>query len=174
MATLVVAAILPAVTSIAVGEDQQQQYRVWVVNQSSPHATDGGPATAANPFRTISAAAAAANAGDTVVVGSGVYRERVSPARGGAPGRPITYTAAPGAHPVIRGSMLVAPSLWRPAAEPHTGGGHADEAAGTTTFRLELGGHPEWFEMINGGRFNPFAIRLGWPVQPPNPAALNS
>ena len=50
-------------------------HRQWIVNQSSPHATDSGDGTAEVPFRTISAAAAAARAGDTVVVSAGVYRE---------------------------------------------------------------------------------------------------
>ena len=65
-------------------------------------------------------------------------------------------TAAAGARPVIRGSIAVPPSLWRPVPL-------ADAYAPATTFMLDLDGHPEWFDDVNGNPFNPFAIRLGWP-----------
>lgn len=42
--------------------------------------------------------------GDTVMVSSGVYRERVAPARGGTEEAPITYMAAPNASVIIRAS----------------------------------------------------------------------
>ena len=44
---------------------------------------DGNPGTKAKPFKTISAAAAIAQPGDTITVHEGVYRERVNPPRGG-------------------------------------------------------------------------------------------
>ena len=52
--------------------------------------------------------------GERVVVAAGVYREQVSPARGGTgPGRMISYEAAPGADVIIKGSALV--TDWRPS-----------------------------------------------------------
>jgi len=66
---------------------------------------DGG---ADRPFRTINRAAAAARAGDTVVVHAGEYREWVKPRRGGlSDNRRITYQAAAGEHVVIKGSERV-------------------------------------------------------------------
>jgi hypothetical protein len=60
------------------------------------------------PLRTINCAAELAQAGDTVVVHEGVYREWVRPRRGGSSGsRRITYEAAPGEHVVIKGSEQV-------------------------------------------------------------------
>ncbi|MFZ0531485.1 MAG: right-handed parallel beta-helix repeat-containing protein, partial [Propionicimonas sp.] len=66
---------------------------------------DGSPE---DPFRTISKAAATAQAGDTVLVHAGEYREWVKPARGGlSDTRRITYAAAPGEHVVIKGSEQI-------------------------------------------------------------------
>lgn len=55
-------------------------------------------------FRTIQHCADVAQPGDTCLVLDGTYRETVRPARSGAAGRPITFAAAPGAHPVIDGA----------------------------------------------------------------------
>lgn len=66
---------------------------------------DSNPGTAAKPLRTISAAARLAQPGDTVTVHGGVYRERVSPPRGGtSDSRRITYRAAKGEKVTITGS----------------------------------------------------------------------
>jgi hypothetical protein len=60
------------------------------------------------PLRTINRAAALAQAGDTVVVHEGEYREWVVPRRGGlSDRRRITYEAAAGEHVVIKGSERV-------------------------------------------------------------------
>src|ERR1700733_582940 len=62
----------------------------------------------AEPFRTINRAAAVAQAGDTVVVHAGEYREWVKPRHGGlSDSRRITYQAADGEHVVIKGSERV-------------------------------------------------------------------
>jgi hypothetical protein len=59
----------------------------------------------ASPFLTINRAAAVAQAGDTIVVHAGEYREWVTPQRGGlSDRRRITYQAAAGEHVVIKGS----------------------------------------------------------------------
>ena len=78
--------------------------RTLYVNNGSPHASDSGPGTESMPFMTLKPATLQANPGDAVVVSTGVYRERVSPARGGTKGLPITYTAAANAKVVIRAS----------------------------------------------------------------------
>ena len=63
------------------------------------------------PFLTISHAAKIALPGDTVVVHEGIYREWVKPENGGANEiERITYEAAPGEKPVIKGSMEI--SSW--------------------------------------------------------------
>ncbi|MCI1984749.1 MAG: right-handed parallel beta-helix repeat-containing protein [Bifidobacteriaceae bacterium] len=67
--------------------------------------SDGSPAA---PFATIQEAANIAKPGDTVIVHDGTYREEVDPKRGGFHEYArITYTAADGEHPVIKGSEVI-------------------------------------------------------------------
>ena len=74
----------------------------------SKNGCDRAPGTADAPFLTINRAAAVAVAGDTVLVHEGTYREWVDPQNGGrSDSERITYAAAPGEHPVIKGSEVV-------------------------------------------------------------------
>ncbi|MDR0286424.1 MAG: right-handed parallel beta-helix repeat-containing protein [Clostridiales bacterium] len=75
-----------------------------------------GIGTKAEPFKTIGQAAEIARAGDSIVIGKGVYREWVDPRYGGlsAENR-ITYTAEPGETPVISGAEEV--TEWEPAGD---------------------------------------------------------
>lgn len=72
--------------------------------------SDTNAGTLNSPFRTISKGAELAQAGDTVYVFEGVYRERVSPPRGGVSGKPIVYLAEKNRNVVIKGS-----DIWQPA-----------------------------------------------------------
>jgi parallel beta-helix repeat protein len=63
---------------------------------------DGNPGTQQAPWQSIQKATNTLTAGQTVLVGSGVFNNRVFIERSGTPGRYITYAAAPGAKPVIR------------------------------------------------------------------------
>ena len=81
---------------------------------------DGNEGSADKPFRTISAAARIAQPGDVITVHEGVYRERVTPPRGGeSDARRIVYQAAPGEDVVIKGSEVVRgwapfmPGVWK-------------------------------------------------------------
>ena len=74
----------------------------------SVNGCDRSAGTAEAPFRTIDRAAQLAVAGDTVMVHSGVYREWVKPKNGGVSELlRITYTAAPGEKPIIKGSEII-------------------------------------------------------------------
>jgi len=76
--------------------------------QVSVKGDDHNEGTAARPFRTISAAARVAQPGDVITVHEGVYRERISPPRGGKSDRKrIVYQAAPGEPVAIKGSEVV-------------------------------------------------------------------
>ena len=69
---------------------------------------DQNPGTVKQPFRTIQHAAELAQPGDVITVHAGVYRERISPPRGGTSVRkPIVFQSAPGAHVEIQGSEVV-------------------------------------------------------------------
>ncbi len=79
----------------------------------SPAGDDAWEGGAARPFRTISAAARVAQPGDLITVHEGVYRERVTPPRGGASdSRRIVYQAAEGETAVIKGSEIA--RGWKP------------------------------------------------------------
>ena len=79
--------------------------RTYYVDQSHRQASDSNPGTQELPFKTINRAAQVLQPGERVIVGAGVYRECVRPARGGTdPEHMISYEAAPGAKPVIKGS----------------------------------------------------------------------
>ncbi len=74
----------------------------------SPEGLDENVGSQANPFKTISAAAKAAHAGDVITVHEGLYRERVNPPRGGeSDTRRIVYQAAPGEKVNLKGSEVV-------------------------------------------------------------------
>ena len=82
---------------------QATEYHVSTKGSDDTHS-----GTAESPFRTISAAAAVAQPGDTVTVHTGTYRERINPPRGGlSEEKRITYQAAPGEQVTITGSELV-------------------------------------------------------------------
>ena len=70
----------------------------------APSGDDARLGTREEPLRTISAAADKAVAGDTVLVLEGVYRERVTPPRGGSEGKPIIYRGEPGKRVIVKGS----------------------------------------------------------------------
>lgn len=100
----------------------------------------------ANPLRTISAAAKKAMPGDTVLVLQGVYRERVTPMRGGTPSKRITYKAQPGKRVFIKGS-----EIWEPEWQNHGNG----IFSGVPDDELFTDRSPEY---VDG--YNPFKIKL--------------
>lgn len=79
------------------------------------------PVPGSAPYATVQAALDAAKPGDTVLLGPGIYRERVRFTRGGERGAPVTLEGRPGA--IIDGSTPVelkwvpapdiAPGVWR-------------------------------------------------------------
>src|SRR6056297_1114270 len=74
----------------------------------SKKGSDDNRGTATSPFLTIQRAAHAAHPGDRIIVHEGIYREEVSPPRGGlSDEQRITYQAAEGEKVEIRGSEVV-------------------------------------------------------------------
>lgn len=73
----------------------------------SPTGDDAAVGSVSAPLRTIGRGVALAQAGDTVVVRGGTYRETISIAKAGRADAPITIAAAPGEQPVIKGSRVV-------------------------------------------------------------------
>ena len=74
----------------------------------SVNGCDHNNGSTSKPFKTISAAATAAQPGDVITVHAGTYRERINPPRGGTSEKKrITYRAAKGEKVVIKGSEVV-------------------------------------------------------------------
>lgn len=74
----------------------------------SSKGNDSNPGTINLPFRTIAKAAEAAQPGNTVTIHEGVYRERITPPRGGtSETMRIVYRSAPGENVQIKGSEVV-------------------------------------------------------------------
>ena len=73
---------------------------------------DSGAGTLESPFRTIQKAAVSAQAGDTVWIRAGIYRETVTPIRDGSADQPIVFKAYPEEEVIINGADLL--SGWTP------------------------------------------------------------
>lgn len=78
----------------------KQSGKIYHVAQTS-NASDVNPGTEEAPFKTISKAGEIVNAGDTVIVHQGTYRETVTVKNNGEPTRPIVFKAADGEDVVI-------------------------------------------------------------------------
>ena len=96
-----------------------------------PKGDDQGDGSEAKPVRTIQHAADLAQAGDTVLVAPGIYRERIAPPRGGKEGTPITFRSSVKHGAIVRGSDSWMPQ-WRKVS-PGLYAGKVDEAMFTDT-----------------------------------------
>jgi parallel beta-helix repeat protein len=77
--------------------------RTLYVSHTDRACSDSGPGSEARPFCTIQAAAVKAQAGETVRVAAGVYRENVVVVTSGTRKRPIVFEAARRGAVVLRG-----------------------------------------------------------------------
>jgi alpha-N-arabinofuranosidase len=111
----------------------------------APSGNDANPGTATAPFRTIQHAADLAQPGDVITVHEGVYRERISPPRGGeSDTKRIVYQAAPGEKVEIKGSEVI--KNW--------------EMVGTDVWKVTIpnsffGRFNPYSDLIHGDWFNP-------------------
>jgi len=78
--------------------------QTYYVDRSHASASDTNPGTEAYPFKTIAKGLNVAEAGDTVLVKEGIYREQVAFPRSGVTDAPITLKGAPGQRVVVAGS----------------------------------------------------------------------
>lgn len=78
----------------------------------APGGSDAAPGTLAAPWRTIQKAADTVVAGDTVLVRSGTYAERVVMRASGAAGAEITLAAYPGEAPFLDGATVPIGDDW--------------------------------------------------------------
>jgi hypothetical protein len=89
------------------------------VAQRHPEASDDNPGTPERPYKTISKAAAVADAYDRIVIDEGVYREEVVLHRHGhhyCPRSMIVFEALPGTRVWLKGSDVFNPT-WQPLGD---------------------------------------------------------
>ena len=111
----------------------------------SPQGSDSNDGSRSRPLRTISAAAALAQAGDTITVHRGICRERIRPPRGGTSDtQRITYQAASGEEAVITGAEEIAG--WKQVA---------DDVWKVTIPNSFFGSFNPYSDLIHGDWFNP-------------------
>ena len=92
--------------------------------------SDENNGSLSEPFKTIQTASNIAQPGDSIFVQPGVYRERVSPPRGGFSGKPIVYKSVIKNKAIIRGSVE-----WKPQSVTnniHSGPLHMDVFSDTS------------------------------------------
>jgi hypothetical protein len=118
------------------------QAREFYVSQNHPQAADTAAGTREAPLKTISAAAKMAQAGDTVVVAAGIYRESVTLTNSGAEGKPIVFQSETKHQAIISGADVL--------RDPQ------DDGAGVFSYPIAkvlpvawLGGTPQWV-YLNG------------------------
>ena len=110
---------LPAGQRFSFWQDETTYTRTYVVDCSHPDAGDNNPGTTDRPLLTINAAAAVVQAGERVLVKSGIYRERIEPVNEGTgPDGMIAYEAMPGHKVIVSGSQVVL-EPWRRSTDPH-------------------------------------------------------
>ncbi|HEO72302.1 MAG TPA: right-handed parallel beta-helix repeat-containing protein, partial [Candidatus Hydrogenedentes bacterium] len=106
---------------------------------------DANEGTLERPLLTISEAARRALPGDVITVHEGVYRERISPPRGGtSDAERIVYQAAPGAKVEIKGSEII--KDWERAK---------GDTWKTTIPNALFGKYNPFDDLIRGDWFNP-------------------
>lgn len=131
--------------------------RTYHVDARAANADDGGPGSVERPFRTIGKAAQVLQPGERVVIAGGVYREFVSPARGGSgPDKMISYEAAPGAEVVVTGSVVLDRG-WQPSNRgggrggPGGAGGGGPAASSGRAWQIQI-------DSYLPTAYNPFAM----------------
>jgi len=118
----------PASVLAAVGEAGSDNTRNLYV--SAGKGSDSGNGTQARPFAKIAHAMHYVRPGDTVLVDSGTYHERIKIPTGAA-GRPVTLTAMPGAEVIITPTVSITPQ-WRQ---------HAPQGAARNVYVADLTGY---------------------------------
>lgn len=89
------------------------EYHVAGMLQSS---SDSNPGTLAQPWKTISKAALTVEAGDTVLIHGGTYRESVVVPHPGTASKPIVFRAFKDEEVILDGADIIPPEQWHSMA----------------------------------------------------------
>ncbi len=171
------AVLLPDGSEFVFWERPAKYRKAYYVDNRHPKASDENPGTPELPFHTINKAAQVLQPGERVVIKTGVYREKIVPARGGTgPEAMISYEAAPGAEVVVKGSRPAPPTGWTPSGGWALGprGASTDSASKIWRFdigQLKLEGYNP-FGMLNMPQRRNDTANIGRPPQGLRPYVL--
>lgn len=105
---LSIAQQLPNGLQMKTWQDETLYKKSYHVAQNHPSASDSNEGTLDKPFKTIGKAAEVLQAGEKVIVHSGVYKEFVQPKNGGTDAKNmISYEAAEGEKVIISGAIPI-------------------------------------------------------------------
>ncbi len=93
--------LLGALVGVVIAASSPARAGTYYVGKSG--CSNSGPGSKGQPWCSVNTGVNKLNAGDTLYVGAGTYKEKVKIKRSGSSGKPITLAAAPGAKPVIDG-----------------------------------------------------------------------
>lgn len=133
----------------------------FYVAQNHPDASDENPGTLDKPFLTIQKAALMAEAGDTVFVREGVYRETITPANSGNDIKPIVYMPYNNEDVTISGTEEI--TGWT----KHEGSIYKAEMAGNF-FQSQVNMTDQVFvdgQMMNLARWPNTSLNVSYPVK---------
>lgn len=105
--------------------DKTVYSKTYHVSQNHPDASDDNPGSYEKPFKTINKAAGIVKPGESVLVYSGIYRERIEPAYSGlSDSEMIGFEVAPGNKAIVRGSLVFDETWKQSLNEDGHGGAH--------------------------------------------------
>ena len=94
MNRMLIGSLLSLVLAVGVNLSPAMAATTYYVDRANVQASDSNPGTQALPWKTMQKAANTMAVGDTVIVQAGNYSERVTTARSGTTGNPITFKAS--------------------------------------------------------------------------------
>jgi len=97
----------PAPSSVVASAPVVRLGAVRCTRYAGTSGADSNPGSAARPFRSVQALVDELRPGQTGCLLAGTYREDVTFRRGGASGRPLTLSSAPGGVATVRGLLWV-------------------------------------------------------------------
>jgi parallel beta-helix repeat protein len=110
--------VLGVLSFLLLGPQSVARTTTYYVDGNSPAARDTNPGTEAQPFKTIARATPGLQAGDTLLIKAGVYRETVVLSQSGTATAPITVQACPGDEGKVVINAVQPVAQWRRCAGP--------------------------------------------------------
>lgn len=158
-------------------EKSENTGNVYYVSKN-PNADDNNDGSEEYPFRTLKKAGETVKAGDTVIVGGGIYRETLKISNSGEKGNPITFKAKKGETPVISaldeigGFVLSDNNSLAANAKGHVVEVNLNETMGEgrnmvfyNEKPLSEGRHPNYDTAPYASRRDPLNLSNLWPTQ---------